>query len=113
MNTRCRKLLQDVCTASALIEQFARGKSREDYGKDALLRSGIERQLLIVGEAMSRLVQEDPLLAAGFGDVKRIVAFRNILVHAYFQINDDVVWDVLQQHLPPLASMARSLLNSP
>lgn len=110
MNTRCRKLLQDICSAGGLIEQFARGKSRDDYGKDALLRSGIERQLLIVGEAMSRLVQEDPLLAAGFGDVKRIVAFRNILVHAYFQVNDDIVWDVVQQYLPSLIAKASSFL---
>jgi len=111
MNTRCRKLLQDICTAGALIDQFARGKSREDYARDALLRSGIERQLLIVGEAMSRLVQEDPALAPGLGEVKRMVAFRNILVHAYFQVNDDIVWDVVHQHLPSLVAKAGMLLT--
>ena len=113
MTTRVRKLLQDICDAGARISRFAQGKSRDDYAADELLRSAIERQLLIVGEATSRLAQEDAVTAAELGPIRSIVAFRNILVHAYFQVKEDVVWEIVQRDLPPLVAKAATQLAKP
>jgi uncharacterized protein with HEPN domain len=113
MNTRARKLLQDVCDAGARISRFTLGKTRDDYAGDELLRSAVERQLLIVGEATSRLAHEDASAAAELGPIRSVVAFRNILVHAYFQVKDDVVWEIVQRDLPPLVAKAAEMLKKP
>lgn len=69
-----------------------------------MLRAAIERQFTILGEALGRLRQVDPTLAARLTDLPRAVALRNLLVHAYAEIDDDIVWGVVGGHLPALLS---------
>jgi uncharacterized protein with HEPN domain len=107
-----RKYLWDALTAAELIFQFSTGKTFENYQADALLRSGVERQFEIVGEALNQLSRLDPELAAGIPDLPRIVAFRNILIHGYAVVDDDLVWQVVVERLPGLASALRELLGS-
>jgi len=52
MRPEVAKLLQDVDQAATLLEDFTRGKSFADYQSDALLRAGVERQFIIIGEAL-------------------------------------------------------------
>ena len=60
-----------------MILEFAAEKTFEDYSGDALLRSGIERQFEIIGEALRRLVSVDAATASQITDSQRIIAFRN------------------------------------
>ena len=62
-----------------------------DYSADALLRSAVERQLTIVGEALNRLKKIEPAAASSITDARQIIAFRNILVHGYDIVRDEVV----------------------
>jgi len=83
MRLEPKKYLYDVSQASELLEQFAHGKSFAEYQTDAMLRSAVERQFEIIGEALRRLSQEDPATAAKISEHGRIIAFRNILIHGY------------------------------
>lgn len=74
-------LLADVRTAVGLIEQFSTSPVVADYTVDALMRSAIERQFIIMGEALGQLDRLDPTLTARITDCTKIIAFRNILVH--------------------------------
>ncbi len=105
------KLLADILAAVAAVGQFSRSKSRQDYGNDLLLRSAVERQLEILGEAIRRLQSLDPLLACRISEHRRIIAFRNIIAHGYDGLDDDVVWQVVVEKLPILANEAAELLN--
>jgi uncharacterized protein with HEPN domain len=107
-----RKYLWDALTAAELIFDFSTGKTFENYQADALLRSGVERQFEIVGEALNQLSRLDPELAAAVPDLPRIVAFRNILIHGYAVVDDELVWQVVIERLPGLASALRELLGS-
>ncbi len=80
------KYLDDIARASALVTQFTMGKTLADYFDDPMLRSAVERQLTIIGEALNLALRLDPTLSEAITDTSRIIAFRNRLVHAYADI---------------------------
>ncbi len=75
-----------------------------------MLRSAVERQFEILGEALGKLAKLDPTLAARISDHRRIISFRNVLIHGYDTILDEVVWGVIETQLPPLRSRLSELL---
>ncbi|HZD18508.1 MAG TPA: DUF86 domain-containing protein [Actinomycetota bacterium] len=103
--------LFDVARACELLERFTRGKSFEEYAADPLLRSAVERQFEIVGEALRRALERDPSLRREVTDAARIVAFRNRLIHGYASVSAEVVWGVLEGNLPTFHREVRALLE--
>ena len=89
------------------------GKSFEGFDRDIVLRSAVERQFEIVGEALRQLARVDAALAAKIPDLSEIVAFRNILVHGYAVIDRARVWRVVQDDLPLLRAILDELLAEP
>ena len=79
--------------------------------RDPLLRSGVERQLMIVGEALNRLKKIEPTIASQITDSRQIIAFRNILVHGYDIVRNEVVWGILESDLPTLIDEVSELLE--
>ena len=96
MELDAKKLVYDIDQAVTLIVGFVAGKQFEDYTADPLLRSAVERQSEIIGEALNRLKKVDPGLLACISDYQRIIAFRNVLAHGYDVISDEIVWDIVQ-----------------
>jgi uncharacterized protein with HEPN domain len=112
MRLEAKKCLEDIRQAAELILQFTSGKSFADYDSEALLRSGVERQFEIIGEAVNRLSKIEPTIVAVLPDAPRIVAFRNILIHGYDVVDNHVVWDVIRHNLEPLHSQVVSLISA-
>jgi uncharacterized protein with HEPN domain len=96
-----------------LILDFTAERTRPDYQTEAMLRSAVERQFEIIGEALNRLSRADPLTAAGVEDLPRIVVFRNVLVHGYATIGDVLVWEVATTRIDPLIANPNRLLDEP
>lgn len=103
--------LFDVAQAGELLERFTSGRSFDDYVADPMVRSAVERQFEIVGEALRRALDLDPTLADRITDSARIVAFRNRLIHGYATVSDEVVWGVLEGSLPTMRREVDSLLE--
>ena len=104
-------LLDDVRQASKLCLQFARDKTYAEYAGDVMLRSAVERQLAIVGEALYHLRREDEAVLAALTDPHSIIALRHILVHAYAIVNNETILDLVQQNLPVLLREVENLLT--
>ncbi|MEX8519435.1 MAG: DUF86 domain-containing protein [Leptothrix sp. (in: b-proteobacteria)] len=102
MSPDASKFLWDAIGAARLALSFVQGRSFDDYQTDAMLRSAVERQLFIVGEALGRLRQIDPATAARIPDLPRAVGLRNILAHAYSAVDDVVIWGLLSGPLGKL-----------
>ena len=105
------KFLYDIQLACEALAQFTESKSVDDYQADILLRSAVERQLTIIGEALSQALKVDPTLAEKITDVRQIINFRNVIVHGYATIENETIWGVLQNDLPTLHEQVRALLN--
>jgi uncharacterized protein with HEPN domain len=111
MQLEAKKLLEDVRQACEQILAFTEGKTLSDYKQDRLLRSGVERQFEIIGEGLNRLVKTAPDVANQVSHYKRIISFRNILIHGYDLVEDAVVWDVVAKDLPLLHRQLVKLLG--
>jgi uncharacterized protein with HEPN domain len=108
-----RTYLYDIQQAAELIDQFTAGRTLAEYLADAMLRSAVERQFEIIGEALGKLAQQDKALAARISEHRRIIAFRNILIHAYATVDDQLVWEVVETKLPILRREVDELLSEP
>jgi uncharacterized protein with HEPN domain len=111
MNRDQQKLLHDVQSAALAILQFVKGKRLEDYSEDIMLRSAVERQFEIAGEAFVRLRDLDSEFIEMIPDSRKAIAFRNLLIHGYAAIRDEVVWDTAVNHLPNLLAKVNELLE--
>jgi uncharacterized protein with HEPN domain len=86
--------------------------SLNDYQCDALLRSAVERQFEIVGEALNQAIKLDADVANQVSESGRIIAFRNRLIHAYAAVSNEVVWGVIEAYLPKLRLEISRLLET-
>ena len=75
-----------------------------------MLRAAVERKFEIIGEALSKLSKVDSAIVSNIGEHARIIAFRNILIHGYAEIDDRLVWDIVENKLPVLRREVDELL---
>ncbi len=108
---RSQVILEDIRDAASFILEATEGRSREDYSRNRLMRQAIERNFEIIGEAMRRLTRESPETARQISEHERIIAFRNILIHGYDLVDDDLVWDTINEKVPALLAEVESLLE--
>jgi uncharacterized protein with HEPN domain len=88
---------------------FARNKIRADLDSDRMLTLSIIKSVEILGEAASKVTKEG---REGYGQIpwSDIVAMRNRLIHVYFDIDLDRVWDTISEDLPPLIAALEAVL---
>jgi uncharacterized protein with HEPN domain len=110
MRLEAKKYLYDMQQAATLLTDFTSAKSFDDYRGDPMLKSAVERQFEIIGEALAKLAKLDQALATRLTDHRRIIAFRNILIHGYADVDDRLVWDVVETKLPVLRREIDALL---
>jgi uncharacterized protein with HEPN domain len=111
MQRDIRKHLFDIRQAADLLDEFTRGRNFDEYEGDPLLRSAVERQFMIVGEALYQATKLDSQLADQFTHTREIINFRHILVHGYAAIENHTVWGILQNDLPTLRRQVNDALR--
>ncbi|MGH8453908.1 MAG: HepT-like ribonuclease domain-containing protein [Nevskiales bacterium] len=111
MQLEARKYLFDIHKAVNLLMEFTAGKQFTDYSHDAMLRAAVEREFEIIGEALNHLARLDSRLVASISEYRRIIAFRNILIHGYADVDDRLVWGVVETRLPKLHDEIEALLQ--
>lgn len=110
MQRRSAKYLEDIVDATVFIIDTTRDVDQESYRVNRVLRNAVERNFEIIGEAVRRLSDSDPNTAKRLGDYREIIDFRNILIHGYDLIDEQLVWSAIHDHLPNLLLTARNLL---
>lgn len=98
---RDRLRLQHMLDACDALTEFTTGRSEDDLLTDKMLLSAVSRQIEIIGEAANMLTNE---LRGRHPEVpwKQIVGMRHKIIHEYFAVQTDTVWDVVQNDVPVL-----------
>ncbi|MFV8326844.1 DUF86 domain-containing protein [Flavobacterium sp. ZS1P14] len=110
MTEKSKKYLSDVLMAINLIREFTIEITDFNiYDKDRKTQSAVERQLVIIGEALNKLRQIESEIV--IENDKQIIGFRNRLVHAYDSIDNSIVWAIINRHLENLKTEIESLQN--
>lgn len=112
MNPKTLKRLEDARDACIRIRNFLKGIQRETFLDSELHRAAVERQLEILGEALGIASKTDQALVEALPDLPRIVALRNRLIHGYDSVDAELVWDLVQTHLPKLQTQLQGVLHS-
>lgn len=110
MRPESKKLLKDALDACDAIVRFVDGLTLDTYRANQLVRSAVERQFEIVGEALNQLTRRDPGVVSRIPDHGRIVSFRHMLIHGYAVVDDRIVWGIIEGNLPGLRDVLRALL---
>jgi uncharacterized protein with HEPN domain len=110
MQPKTPKLLEDIRDATAFIADVTRDVDEVEYQHNRMLRQSVERNFEIIGEAIRRLAQYDPPVAQSINGYAQIIAFRNILIHGYDQLDDRIVWSVVRHDVPQLLAEVMALL---
>jgi uncharacterized protein with HEPN domain len=103
--------LHHILEAGGTILEITRGKSFDDYERDQVLRLAVERLFGIVGEALREAARLEPSIQQRVTAFRKIVDFRNILVHGYATVYDESVWERIADDLPQLLREVRFLLD--
>lgn len=111
MTVATKKLLLDVREAGESILQHTSGKTLSEYSADRFFRRAVEREFEIIGEALRRIELRDPSVAARISELRRIIDFRNRIIHGYDTVDDAVVWGITEKHLPFLIKEVTDLLQ--
>ena len=102
--------LEDILTATARITSYVEGLSRESFGSDLKTVDAVVRNLEIVGEAVKQVPAAVRQKAPDI-EWTKIAGLRDVLIHAYFGIDLDIVWDVVKNKVPDLAQRVKILLG--
>lgn len=113
MRTESKKLLFDIARACRSIQEFNAGGSLVEYSADAMRRAATERMFEIIGEAVVRLRERDPATCQRISEAHAIAAFRNRLIHGYDLVDEEVVWNIIQEKVSRLLEDVDGLLREP
>jgi uncharacterized protein with HEPN domain len=93
--------LEHILESVKLIEEYTKGKAKEDFLKSVALQDMVIRRIEIIGEAVKNLPQE---IKEKYKDIpwKRIGGMRDKLIHRYFGVDIEFTWGVVEKELPEL-----------
>ena len=113
MRHELAKCFLDAAGACRAICEFTAGKELAQYKQDLLLRSAVERQFEILGEAFGRIDGLDASFRIQVPEMGAIIGMRNRIIHGYDSVDDSIVWDAVQRHVPRLTVWLKSGENEP
>jgi uncharacterized protein with HEPN domain len=102
--------LRHMLDAARKIMKFTSGKVRSDIDSDEMLLLAILKLIEIIGEAATYISSEEKDKHPEI-PWKQIISVRNRLIHGYFDINHDILWEIAIQDLPPLINNLENILS--
>jgi uncharacterized protein with HEPN domain len=111
MENKIKAWLFDILNAIMEIDSFFIGSTKEfsTYKNDLRTRRAIERNIEIIGEALSRIISKDE--AINISNARKIVDTRNRIINGYDSVSDEIIWGIVTNHIPILLAEVQVLLG--
>ena len=103
--------LQDILDASEKIREYTKGLTLRTLSADTRTLDAVIRNLEVIGEAVKKL---PAALRARHPEIEwmKIAGLRDVLIHEYFGIDEEIIWDIVQNKIPALQKAVREMLNA-
>jgi uncharacterized protein with HEPN domain len=110
MDEKNKKHLSDILVSIDAINTYLQGKRDFNfYLQNKIVRRSVEREIEIIGEAVNRILKGLPNIE--ITSAIKIIDQRNLIIHAYDNINNEMIWTVVVKHLPLLKKEVEHLLS--
>lgn len=112
MDRKVKKYLEDINLAIQEIETFLNQRPRQFqiFLEDTMFRRAIERDISIIGEAVTKILQIDSNIE--ITNARKIKGTRNYIIHSYDTLDEATIWGIAINHLPKLKKEIQELLKS-
>jgi len=102
--------LNDIVESITDIRDFTTGQTRESFSTDKKTIKAVVRSLEVIGEAASKLPQH---IRDRYPEIswQEIIGMRNRLIHEYFGVDLDIVWQTIEEDLEPLDKMVKKIIS--
>ena len=102
--------LNDILESISDIKEFTAGMTQESFSKDKKTIKAVVRSLEVIGEAAGKIPQQ---IRDGYPEVswQEIIGMRNRLIHEYFGIDLDIIWQTIEEDLKPLEVVVQSIVD--
>ncbi len=107
-----RLFLRDILDCCAKVQGYSRGMTFDEFIADGRTYDAVLRNLELIGEAAKR-VPDDVRDLHPQVEWRKIAGLRDVLAHAYFGVDDEVLWDLIQAKVPQLETQIRAALGVP
>ena len=109
MHRNHKAYLADILDAIDRIEKMTSGMDFAKFSSDLIVQDAVVKNLLVIGEAVKSIPARK---RAGFEDVewRKIAGLRDVLIHAYFNIDNRILWDVIQHKFAELKNAAAAMI---
>ena len=111
MQPRDKAYLHDILVSiDSIFDYLGENTTLADYQANKQLRRAVEREIEIIGEAVSKLLKTNPTIS--IENARQIVNTRNWVIHSYDTVDDIIIWGIVKKHLPRLRTEADLLLKA-
>jgi uncharacterized protein with HEPN domain len=104
-----RVYLEDILTAIGKIKRYTEGLSKQGFAADDKTIDAVVRNLEVIGEAVKQLPADMRSQEPGI-EWQKIAGLRDVLIHQYFGVDVDILWDIIENKLPALEVAVTSLM---
>lgn len=112
MKVETAKRLHDAARAARELADFCSGRTRDDLQKDRTLQLVVQKLIEIVGEALRQAEILDRSLVREIPNLREIVDTRNRIIHGYDSVDYSLLWDIVEDDIPPLREQLDQLLHN-